>query len=65
MSKKHLFKIDKRRPRCFIPDNVIKDYVNALFQRANINELCYSAIFILVGLDRRIAMNLKINNFNF
>ena len=65
MPKKHIFKIDERRPRCFIPDNAIKDYVNALFQRSNINERCYSAIFILVGLDRSIAMNLKINNFNF
>ena len=65
MPSKHIFKIDIRRTNNYLPSKAIEDFVEALFNRKNINERCYALIFIIVGLNKEIVFDLKIKNFNF
>ncbi|MBQ6783955.1 MAG: hypothetical protein IJP63_08140 [Acholeplasmatales bacterium] len=63
--KKYKFLIDSSRRFNYLPERSLKEFVDELFKYKNENGKIMTLIFLLVGLNKDIANELRIKNLDF
>lgn len=65
LPKKYRFQIDEFRKRAPLSKNILKDYVDALFNHHNVNGRVMALIYMIIKFDIGLMRKLTVGNFDF